>query len=199
MKNKIILLSIVSGVLFLCGCVRTEVESERLTFGSRGKKNYAPVQSRNIKLELSGNGQFFAGEGGWITFILINNGTRPVAIEEWYANEPDNLVLSCQNWLPDMETFDPQAWIKFDVTPRQPAWRHPLQLAPGGRMFIKKQLPFIDKLNITPGSERRFFIKVDSNLNSLKLDSKIVAISVRNPADKRIKQLPKTKSRHFER
>lgn len=199
MKNKSILLSVVSGVLLLCGCVRTEVESQRLTFGSHGKKSYAPIKMHHLKLELAGNGQLFAGEGGWITFILINNGSRPVVIEEWYANEADNLVLSCQNWLPGMETFDAQAWIKFDVTPRQPAWRHPLHLAPGGRMFIKKQLPFIDKLNITPGNERRYFIKVDSNLTSLKLDSKIAAVSVRNPADKRVKQQPKEQSRHFGR
>ena len=143
MKNKSILLSVVSGVLLLCGCVRTEVESQRLTFGSHGKKSYAPIKTHHLKLELAGNGQLFAGEGGWITFILINNGSRPVVIEEWYANEADNLVLSCQNWLPGMETFDAQAWIKFDVTPRQPAWRHPLHLAPGGRMFIKNSCPLL--------------------------------------------------------
>ena len=199
MKNLSVLLTVAAAVMLCCGCVRTEVESQRLTFGKREKKSYEPIRSHNLRLELSGNGQLFAGEGGNVTFVLINGGNQKIVIDEWYAHEPDNIVISCQNWLPGMTGYDPENWIKLEFAVKKPAWRYPLSLAPGGRMFITKKLPFVDKLRITPGSERRYFLKADSNLTSLKLESKIVPVSVRNIADKRTNRQKRGGSRHFDR
>jgi hypothetical protein len=66
-------------------------------------------------------------------------------------------------------------------------------------MFITKQLPFIDNLTVTPGNERRYFIKAELTLSSVKLSSKVSTVSVRNPADKRRKVQQREKSRHFGR
>lgn len=186
-------------ILSTAGCVRTEVGSTRRALGEREKAKYAPIRNHKLKLELTGNGQLFSGEGGFLTFALINGGEKNIEIKEWYSNEGDNIVLYCQNWLPGMTTYDPQGWVKLEFTPKKPAWRYPLSLTPGNRMFITKQLPFVDSLNITPGNERRYFIKAELTLSSVKLSSKVSTVSVRNPADKRRKVQQREKSRHFGR
>ena len=202
MMNRLtaLLTALVCAVLFLtAGCVRKEVEPSRLAFGKREKKNYEPIRSPRLKLELTGTGQLFAGDGGILTFALVNEGKKKIVIEEWFSNEGDNIVIYCQNWLPGMVNYDPQGWIKLEFEPRKPAWRYPLHLAAGNRMFIAKKLPFVDQLSITPGSERRYFIKAELNLTSVKLASKVSTVSVRNPADKRRKEPQREQSRHFGR
>lgn len=186
-------------ILSTSGCVRTEVGSSRRALGEREKEKYAPIRNHRLKLELTGNGQLFSGEGGFLTFALINGGDKNIEIKEWYSNEGDNVVLYCQNWLPGMTTYDPRGWVKLEFTPKKPAWRYPLSLTPGNRMFITKQLPFVDSLTITPGNERRYFIKAELTLSSVKLSSKVSTVSVRNPADKRRKVPQREKSRHFGR
>ena len=199
MNRSTVFLTLCFCVLLTSGCVRTEVNSTRRALGEREKEKYAPIGSHRLKLELTGNGQIFVGEGGFLTFALINGGEKNVEIKEWYSNEGDNVVLYCQNWLPGMTTYDPQGWVKLEKPPKKPAWRYPLSLTPGNRMFITKQLPFVDTLSITPGSERRYFVKAELTLTSIKLSSKVSTISVRNSADKRRKVQQREKSRHFGR
>ena len=201
MNRIIALTTLLTGMVLLltAGCIRKEVETSRMTFARREKAKYEPIRDHRLKLELTGTGQLFAGEGGMVSFVLINEGKKKVVIDEWYSNEGDNVMLYCQNWLPGMTTFDPQGWVKLEFEPKRPAWRYPLNLAPDNRMFIAKKLPFVDNLNITPGSERRFFIKAELNLKSVKLESKVSTISVRNPVDKRRKAPQRERSRHFGR
>lgn len=182
-----------------CGCIREEVEGQKVAFARREKKEYAPVKNHRLKLEITSKGQLYAGEGGQITFALINNGTKKVVIEEWYANDADNIVLICQNWLPGMTTYDPQSWVRLDVIPRKPAWRYPLTLGPGNRIFVTKKLPFVDSLTISRGGERRYFVKGELNLKSVRLESRVSSVSVRNAADKRPQRIQREKSRHFGR
>ena len=197
--RKLVALTVILTAVLFSGCVREEIGGKKMAFGTHEKKTYKPVSGQGLKLEMTGNGQLFAGEGGVITFVLINDGKKKVVIDEWYANEADNVVVSCQNWLPGMTGVDQNAWVKFSFEPRKPAWRYPLNLAPGNRIFITKKLPFVDKLSITPGSERRYFVKGALTLTSVRLESRVNTVSVRNPADKRVKKTQKEQSRHFGR
>mgnify|MGYP003313664677 CR=1 FL=1 len=51
-------------ILSTAGCVRTEVGSTRRALGEREKAKYDPIRNHKLKLELTGNGQLFSGEGG---------------------------------------------------------------------------------------------------------------------------------------
>ena len=197
MKKCLICLSLL--LLLFSGCVREELGADKMAFARREKKKYKPLRNYNLELAMTSKGHLFAGDGGVLTFVLINRGNKKVVIEEWYANEEDNINISCQNWLPGMSMYDRDSWIKLETVPRQPAWRYPLTLAPGNRIFISKRLNFVDKLNVTPGSERRYFIKAELNLTSVKLESRVSTLSVRNIADKRQKRTKTAPSKHFGR
>ena len=186
-------------LVLLCGCVREEVGGNKMAFARREKKEYAPIKNHQLKLEITSKGQLYAGEGGYVTFSLINTGDKKVVIEEWFANESDNIILNCQNWLPGMTTYDSNNWVRLEVIPKKPAWRYPLNLAPGNRIFVTKQLPFVDSLAISRGGERRYFIKGELNLKSVRLESRVGTVSVRNIADKRKKHTQREQSRHFGR
>ena len=199
MMKKYLLWALGAVVILSSGCIREEIGSDNMAFGRREKKSYKPLRNYHLELVQTGNGQLFAGEGGIVTFALINRGNKNVLIEEWYVNEEDNVNIICQNWLPGMTGYDSNAWVKLETVPRQPAWRYPLTLAPGNRIFVNKKLPFVDSLNITPGSERRYFIKAELNLTSVKVESKVGTVSVRNRLDKRQKPVKTAPSRHFGR
>ena len=187
-------------LLLGAGCViHEETRAGKRALGEKAKDRYAPLKGYRLKLDMVGNGMLYAGEGGLLTFTLENCGNKRLDIDEWYSNESDNIVISCQNYLPGMTTFDPAAWVKLETPPRQPPWRFPLQLAPGNKVTVSKALPFVDKLAITPGSERRYFIRAELALKSVSAASRVTVISVRNPADRRKKAAPAEKSRHFGR
>ncbi|MBQ7207413.1 MAG: hypothetical protein IJS01_06400 [Lentisphaeria bacterium] len=202
MKKTALFLTGLAGAAFLlcAGCVvHEETVAGKRALGERAKDKYAPLKGYRLKLEMVGSGRLYAGDGGVVTFSLENCGNKRIDIEEWFSNEPDNIVISCQNYLPGMTQSDPEGWVRLETPPRQPAWRFPLQLAPGNKVQISKALPFVDNLVITPGSERRFFIKAELALKSVTAASRVAVITVRNPADRNRKRPPAEKSRHFGR
>ena len=202
MKKTVKIILFLAGALVLLGsgCViHEETRMGKRALGEKAKDKYAPLKGYRLKLDMVGSGLLYVGEGGLLTYTLENCGNKRLDIEEWFSNESDNIVISCQNYLPGMTTFDPAAWVKLETPPRQPAWRFPLQLAPGNKVTVSKALPFVDKLAVTPGSERRYFIRAELNLKSVSAVSRVAVISVRNPVDKRQKAAPAEKSRHFGR
>ena len=194
---KRFLYCLAAGLLF-CGCVREEISSSRMALGKREEKSYAPVEKAKLSLEMSRERTLAAGGSGELTFVLV---------KEWYSNEPDNIISSCQNFLPGMTSYDPDpaAWVRLTAPVRKPAWRYPLKLTPGNRVVISKQLEFIRNLAVSPGSERRYFVRAELNLTSVKVASKVFTISVRNPEDLRKAAAPSPgnapagESRHFNR
>jgi len=203
MKKTSNIVLFLAGMLVLlgAGCViHEETRTGKRALGEKAKDKYAPLKGYRLKLDMIGNGVLYAGEGGLLSFTLENCGSKRLDIEEWFSNEADNIVISCQNYLPGMTTFDPGAWVKLETPPRQPPWRFPLQLEPGNKVTVSKSLPFVNNLAITPGSERRYFIRAELTLTSVTAASRVMVISVRNPADKqRKKAAPAEKSRHFGR
>ena len=202
MKKTILFPTVLAAIALLAGAgcvIHEETVAGKRALGERAKEKYAPLKGYRLKLEMVGNGRLYAGDGGVVTFSLENCGSKRIEIEEWFSNESDNIVISCQNYLPGMTQSDPDGWVKLETPPRQPAWRFPLQLAPGNKVQISKALPFVDSLSITPGSERRFFIKAELALKSVTAASRVTVITVRNPADRNAKRAPAEKSRHFGR
>lgn len=179
----------------LTGCVQERIEGKEQKFvaGSLPLPEYAPLERYRLEINLEGNRELVAGSEGTLRFSIRNADTVPVRIPEWYVNEPENLQVFCQSWFPEMEGPDETLWVPIELEKseeqlRQPDFRFPLELAPGNRVFIDRDLRIIRALNIAEGRERRFFVKVKLNLKSVNVESPVFAVSVHSKADEAKRQ-----------
>ena len=201
MKGSIPIAAACVAAIF-CGCVQEKVEKKEQKFvaGSLPLPEYAPLERYKLEINLEGSRELVAGGDGTLRFSIRNADSVPVKIPEWYVNEPENIQLFCQSWFPEMEQPDENAWvpIEYEKTPeqlKQPDFRFPLELAPGNRVFIDRDLRIVRVLKVSPGKERRFFVKAKLNLQSVKVESPVFAVSVHSPEDeaKRVEALKKKK------
>ena len=184
MKNLILS---AAAILFLClgvtGCSGGEPEMPRVRMAMGvpdGEVTYKPVESSgNLKLRMVSRTEVFAGEKTSLVFSIANRGRKEVSIPEWYGFEPDNLIVYVQPWLSRMTEPDPESWTELSFDMKKPVLHYPIVLLPGNQVMIEKELPFIEKLQVSPGKERRYFIKAETNLKSLKLATDVMVLKVR--------------------
>ena len=167
----------------IAGCASGKTEQPgrqaKRAMGTLPQESYAPLADYQLVLRTDSRKIILVGEGGEITYTLRNADKKTIRIDEWFSNEPDNVIVYCQPWLTGMTVPDEEAWIplSFEV-PRQ-AIRYPLELMPGNQVLVPKKLPFVDKLAISPGSERRFFLRAKLNLMSVSVTSPVSVLIVR--------------------
>ena len=195
MRNRILLLLAAAVAVGAVGCASTKPERKaKRAMGTMPRKSYAPLTDYNLALRADSRKIIHVGEGGEITYALRNLDKKNIRIIEWFSNEPDNVIVYCQPWLTGMTAPDEQAWMELSFDVRQPAIRYPLELMPGNQVLVTKTLPFVDKLAISPGSERRFFLRAKLNLTSVSVTSPVSVLIVR-PGDGRKKAKQETPSR----
>lgn len=164
------------------GCVREVEKREELGVGVVAELPEYPQLARyKLSLQLVGSWTLTAGRPGRVTFSLRNTDDRPLRLVEWYANEPDNLLIYCQPWLPGTTEPDEGLWIPLSFDVKRPATRYPLEIVPGNNVLVTKELPFVEKLVVSPEGERRYFIKAVLNLHSVSAESPVAAIAVESP------------------
>lgn len=164
------------------GCVREVEKREELGVGVVAELPEYPRLARyKLSLQLVGSRTLTAGRPGRVTFSLRNTDDRPLRLVEWYANEPDNLLIYCQPWLPGTTEPDEGLWIPLSFDVKRPATRYPLEIVPGNNVLVTKELPFVEKLVVSPEGERRYFIKAVLNLHSVSAESPVAAIAVESP------------------
>ena len=169
----------------ISGC--TSAEGGRKTKRAMGilpQESYAELTDYKLELRTDGRKIIRVGEGGEVTFALRNVDKKNIRIDEWFSNEPDNVIVYCQPWLTGMTGPDEQAWTELSFDVRRPPIRYPLELMPGNQVLVTKELPFVDKMAISPGAERRFFLKAKLNLQSVSVTSPVSVLIVR-PGDGR--------------
>ncbi|MBO5791600.1 MAG: hypothetical protein J6S54_03925 [Lentisphaeria bacterium] len=178
MRNLLFLLGLAA--VLLAGCAKQEVEyTKKWGFGFKDKVNYAKIKNAQLTLELSpGSRKFSAGAPGELVFILRNRGKSPVRIPEWYKFDPNNLSIQCQVWLPGTRKPDPDMWLDVSTPVKRPVWRYPVTIPPGGSHFVSSRLDFPVNLVVTPGTERRYFIKAKLNLKSLDVAAPVEYITI---------------------
>ena len=160
--------------LLLCGCVTTYTGSIN-KFPER--KTFDPIPDAKLKLEVVGRRELISGVDDSITLRLSNKG-KYIRIEEWYMKEADNFIVYYQPWKPGTNDPDPTAWeVIYPVTLERPV-RYPLDMSPGVAVLVRFGLPFIDGLKVTPGKERRFFMRAELSLKTVRAETGIFAISV---------------------
>ncbi len=166
------------------GCVR-EVTEQPWGKGIAELPEYPPLADYKLSLNLISKRELITGEGGRLMFALKNIDNKPIRLVEWYVNEPYNVQVYCQPWFPGMNGPDPNVWlpIRMEIDPKQTG-RFPLDLMPNNEVQIEKELPFVDSLVVSPNGERRYFIKAELNLKSVKVESPLAAVAIRSPETK---------------
>ena len=181
MRKAVLMMYLAAMAVAFAGCSSTdqpERKSKR-AMGTLPQESYAPLADYKLALRTDNRNVLRVGEGGRITFALRNLDDKSIRITEWYSNESDNVIVYCQPWLTGMTVPDEQAWTELSFDVRRPPIRYPLELMPGNQVLVTKVLPFVDKMAITPGSERRFFIRAKLNLQSVSATSPVSVLIVR--------------------
>ena len=186
MRTRMMLMWLAAAVAVgVAGC--TSVEEGRKSKRAMGilpQENYAKLTDYKLELRTDGRKILRVGEGGEVTFALRNVDKKNIRIVEWFSNESDNIIVYCQPWLTGMTEPDEQGWTELSFDVRRPPIRYPLELMPGNQVLVTKELPFVDKMAISPGAERRFFLKAKLNLQSVSVVSPVSVLIVR-PGDGR--------------
>ena len=167
----------------LTGCVSEVVDKDRLMPALPPHREYPELTGYRLRLELTSPREYIAGTRDCrVVYSLENAGDAMLRIDEWYLQEAANLNVYCQPWFPGTEHPDDDLWLPVGSPVPANAARYPVELNPGNRMTLARELPFIEKLTVTPGAERRYFIKAELNLKSVKAASPVNYIVVRPPA-----------------
>lgn len=178
---KYVIFSVCAALFILCGCTspKPEMPKYKVAMGiPAGTVQYKQIPVENIELRLISKGDVIAGEKTELVFALANNSGKEITIEEWYSHEPDNMIIKIQPWLTGMKKPDPSAWIELTNELKKPVLHYPLTLLPGNQALIGKKLDFIEKIQVSPGKMRRYFVQGVLNLKSLNLKSEIYIIQV---------------------
>ena len=173
--------SALAALLLICGCTsaKKEMPKYKVAMGiPEGTNKYKPVPTEHLNLRLISKSDVFAGEKTELVFALANKGVKEITIEEWYSNESDNMVILIQPWLTGMKKPDPSAWIELSFDLKKPGLHYPLTLRPGNQALVSKHLDFVEKIQVSPGKMRRYFVQGKMNLKSLNLSSDIYVIQV---------------------
>lgn len=198
-KNGVTKLVVIGAatLLLACGCGTTETEAAKnkpkLAFSPR--KSYAKLTDYKVEFSLLKH-DFKAGEPATLIVGMKNVGSTPIRMEDWRIKNADNIKLFIQNWPPGAEKPVETEWITYKgdrgevqmpawVSVNEPIdpendWRYPQELLPGNMVLIEKPLDFVRMVKVKQGYERRYFVKVETNLQSIEAKSGILGISVRN-------------------
>ena len=149
-------------------------------FHSFSLKEYKKITAADLYLNLVSKPLLSAGGSGELVFALRNAGTKRVNIPEWLRNEPENVKLFVQPFLPGMNEPAPDSWIELVDPVQQPVIHSPLILMPDNQVMVSKKLEFVSKMRIAPGMERRFFLKAQINLKSLDTESETVVLRIQS-------------------
>ena len=184
MKKHVWLLALLA--LLLCaGCASKKAEpKKRFSFGQAPREHYDKIKDCKLSLDLStGSREFTAGRYAELVFLLRNEGQKEVKIPEWFKFDPNNLKVQCQIWLPGTRGPEPDMWLDVSQPVRQPAWRYPLTIPAGETQFVSARLDFPESLVVSPGGERRYFVRAKLNLTSVDLSSPVRVIVFRAGGD----------------
>lgn len=175
--RKITIMFLVAAMSVIGGC--SSDKEEKLAMGTAPQEHYEPLQGYRLALRAEARHVVYAGEPATVTFTLRNLDKESLRIDEWFSNESDNVTVYCQPWFTGMSSPDDNAWTELSFDPRRPAWRYPLELMPGNQVLVTKELPFVAKMAVAPGTERRFFLRGKLNLKSVSAESPVSVLIVR--------------------
>ena len=177
--RKITIMFLAAAVMSVIGGCSSSGKEEKLAMGTAPQARYEPLQSYRLALRAEPRHVVYAGEPATLTYTLRNLDKESLRIDEWFSNESDNVTVYCQPWFTGMSAPDENAWTELSFDLHRPAWRYPLELMPGNQVLVTKELPFVAKMAVAPGTERRFFLRGKLNLQSVSVTSPVSVLIVR--------------------
>ena len=180
MKKRWLSAALLLGVLAGGGCSSVqEPQRHKLGLGTPdGHEKYEKINSAGLYLNMVSKPVLYAGDDGVLVFALRNSSGKTVEIREWFSNEPENVKILIQPYLPDMTAPDPGAWIELVEPEKRPVIHYPMTLMPDNQAMVSKKLEFIRKMEVSPGMERRFFIQGQLALKSLNLTTEVMVLRI---------------------
>ncbi|MBO5308874.1 MAG: hypothetical protein J6C40_12800 [Lentisphaeria bacterium] len=149
--------------------------------GEEERSYYKPLTGHKLELRHVGSNAFETGKKASVIYRLRNIGKKAVKIEDWRIRDDDNILVFCQPWLPGMKDPDPQAWVSLNEGVAEHSRRNPLILQQSNMVTLNRALPFVEHMYVSPGKERRFFVKAVLNLKSVSLESPVTAVRIHAP------------------
>jgi len=165
-------------MLLGAGCV-SETEKPKNIGGILPKAEYVPQTGYQLELSLVSPVILPGGCETFVTYSLKNVGKKPIRIDDWFAVPDANIKIFCQAWTPDMPEPNPNLWIPVGADYPDRIVRYPMELNPGNLITIRRKLPFVEKLVVQPGTERRYFIRAELNLKTVKASSRLDVLHIR--------------------
>ncbi len=170
-------------VLFLAGCVSETVKQKNIG-GVLPQADYKPLKDYQLELKLVSPVVLPGGCETFVTYSLQNTGKNTICINDWFTVAEANLKLFCQPWTPDMAEPNPQNWIPLGPDYSERIVRYPMELNPGNLVTIRRKLSFAEFLDVKPGTERRYFIRAELNLKTVKASSRLDVLHFRANKEK---------------
>jgi hypothetical protein len=173
-------MAVLPGMLALSGCMSPpEMPRHRIGLGKPdGYEKYEKIDAAELYFNLVSEPVLYAGEDGLLVYSLRNGKGKSVEIREWLRDEASNVKIMIQPYLPGMKAPDPGAWIELLEPEKKPVIHYPMILMPDNQAMVSKKLEFIRKMQISPGMERKFFIKAQLTLKSLDLATDVTILRV---------------------
>ncbi len=166
--------------LLLAGCVSESVQAKQRA-GLTMLQKAAKIERHDLKLSLVGKREKLCGKEEKLTLKLQNNGADSITLIDWRLDAASNLRVECQVWFPGTDQPDENAWLTINEPPEGSARRYPLTLDPQNLITIDVPLEFVQRLRISQGAERRYFVRATVELDSVSVRSDVAAFTVHNP------------------
>ncbi len=175
----------VTAAVFLCASCTTEPPAKYMkkskVHGDSSHRKFSKIQGYHIQLRLvSTRRSFHPGYDAELRYKLTNVGNKPLRIDEWFMNDPDNLQIYYRKWEKDLKKFVASEWTHVVPELKKPVRRFELVLNPGNSTFISKNLAFVKHLppdKVPPYN--KYFIIAKLNLTSIQAHSKADIIELK--------------------
>jgi hypothetical protein len=184
-----VLISLLStGILAIfTSCVKTVVENENPK-GLKGnfrdntipKKSYKKLKNYYLVLYPVGNNKTITlDKDANVKLSLRNFARKEIRIDEWYMQNPDNIVLYYRPFSLRVKKFVPKHWTKISPEIKGKGLRFELVLMPKNSVLITKNLDFLKDIKLKKGETRKFLMLAELNLTSIKVRSSMFSIEVK--------------------
>ena len=169
-------------ILLTTSCVtETPNYMERKKVHEYSGRKFPALKGYRVQLEnVTRQRVFKPGNETIFTYRFTNIGSKPIRIDEWFMNDPDNVKLYYRKWEKGLRKFILNEWACIEPDMKKPVRRFELVLNPGNSVLIRKHIRFIEKL--PPGEKPlidKYFIRAALNLNSIKAWSKASIINLK--------------------
>ena len=167
----------------LCSSCVTETPKymKRQKVHEESQREYPKIKDYRVKLQLvTTRRSFNPGHRTILTYKFKNIGKKPLRIDEWFMNDPDNIKIYYHPWKKGLNRLKRAECKVMNPILKKPVRRFELVLNPGNSVLIRKELSFVK--DMPPGKQpehKKYFVIATLNLKSIRSSSKASIIELK--------------------